>query len=66
VFEVHILNFNEDIYGKELTIELIDFIRPTEKFKSIEQMQEQIADDKLQAMRILAQGFQNTKLNINP
>ena len=53
VFEVHILNFNEDIYGKELTIELIDFIRPTEKFKSIEQMQEQIADDKLQAIKTL-------------
>ncbi len=43
--EVHILDFNQDIYGEKLTIELIKFIREEKKFTSIEDLEKQIASD---------------------
>lgn len=51
--EVHILNFNEDIYGENITIELIDYIRPEQKFNGIEELKNQILKDKERAIQIL-------------
>jgi riboflavin kinase/FMN adenylyltransferase len=43
--EVHILNFNSNIYGERLTLELTDFIREERKFPSLEALKEQISKD---------------------
>ncbi|MDD9361439.1 MAG: riboflavin kinase, partial [Anaplasma sp.] len=45
VLEMHIFDFDADIYGREVTVELLDFIRPEQKFQSIEQLVEQIKRD---------------------
>lgn len=45
VLEVHILNFNENIYGENLRIEFIDFIRHEKKFDSVEDLIAQIKSD---------------------
>jgi riboflavin kinase / FMN adenylyltransferase len=45
LFEVHIFNFNKDIYGKKITIELLDFIREEQKFNSVEELKLQIGKD---------------------
>ena len=45
LFEVHIFNFNKDIYGKKITVELLDFIREEKKFNSIEELKLQIETD---------------------
>jgi riboflavin kinase/FMN adenylyltransferase len=45
LIEVHILNFNEQIYGKKITIILDKFIREERKFASINQLKMQIAED---------------------
>ena len=42
LLEVHIFNFNENIYNKRLTIEFINFIRKEKKFKNINQLKKQI------------------------
>jgi len=42
LLEVHIFNFNENLYNKYLTIELINFIRKEKKFKNINQLKKQI------------------------
>ncbi|MDP3682649.1 MAG: riboflavin biosynthesis protein RibF, partial [Ignavibacteria bacterium] len=44
--EVHILNFNEDIYGKQISIEFIERIRDEKKFVSKEELIKQIEIDK--------------------
>ena len=44
--EVHILNFNEDIYGKRISVEFIDRIRDEKKFGSKEELIKQIEIDK--------------------
>lgn len=45
--ETHILDFDGDLYGKSLTVEFIDFIRPEQKFPSIDALAEQIKRDLL-------------------
>ena len=43
--EAHILNFNQDLYGKNLKLELKDFVRKEKKFKSSEDLKKQILKD---------------------
>ncbi len=45
LFEVHIFDFNQEIYGKKITLELLDFIREEKKFNGIEELKEQIKKD---------------------
>jgi riboflavin kinase/FMN adenylyltransferase len=43
--EVHILNFNEDIYHQKIQISFLKKIRDEEKFDSIESLKNQILQD---------------------
>lgn len=45
IIEVHIPNFNEELYGKNLSVEFLDFLRPEIKFNSIDELIEQITKD---------------------
>jgi riboflavin kinase/FMN adenylyltransferase len=51
--EVWIFDFDEDLYGQVIETQLIAFLRPEEKFGSIELMVEQIHRDEAQARTIL-------------
>ena len=44
-FEVYILNFKEDLYGKEIEVELVRKIRDMEKFVNQEALGDQIKKD---------------------
>ena len=52
--EVNIFDFNQQIYGEELTVELIEFIREDAKFDSLEALQTALAKDKISTLEILA------------
>lgn len=43
--ETHIIGFDGDIYGEEVKISLLEYIRPEIKFDSIEELKKQIAED---------------------
>ena len=43
--EVHLLNWSGDLYGQDLEVELIEFLRPEQKFDSIEALKQQITKD---------------------
>lgn len=45
--EAHILDFNRDIYGEIVELELLDFVRPELKFNNIEELFQQIGKDVL-------------------
>ena len=44
--ETYILDFNEDIYGKEINVYFIDRIRDEVKFNNINELVEQLKKDK--------------------
>ena len=45
ILEVHIFDFNEDIYGKKIVVSFMKFLRKEKKFESIEKLKEQIIKD---------------------
>ena len=52
--EAHIFDFNRDIYGKRIKLELVERIRPERKFDRRRRAQAQIAEDLKKAREILA------------
>jgi riboflavin kinase/FMN adenylyltransferase len=56
VLEIHLLDFNRDIYGQDLEIRFIQYLRPEKKFDSIEALQHQIAADVQRARELCARG----------
>ncbi|MEM1123147.1 MAG: bifunctional riboflavin kinase/FAD synthetase [Bacteroidota bacterium] len=51
--EVNIFGFDRQIYGEEVTLELVAFIREDAKFDSLEALQTALAADKLSTLDIL-------------
>lgn len=51
--EVHIFDFEQDIYGENLTIEFIDQLRQEMQFPDIESLKEQLIKDRILAKNIL-------------
>ena len=50
--EVHILDFQGDIYNQKMRIEFIEFLRPETKFNSVDELVLQIQKDKEEAMKV--------------
>ncbi len=53
IAETHIFDFNQDIYGKPMKVNLLQFLRDEKKFSSIQDLASQIARDVLQAKEVL-------------
>lgn len=51
--EVHVLDFNSDLYGKEAAVDWIARIRSEQKFNSVDELVEQIGKDKETAKQLL-------------
>lgn len=54
--ETHLLNWDGDLYGRPLLVELRRFLRPERKFASVDELQAQIAAD-VQAVSIRSTGL---------
>ena len=52
--EVHLFDFAEDLYGRFLRVQLIEFLRGEKKFDGLDSLKAQITSDCEQARRILA------------
>ena len=55
VIEVNIFDFDQNIYGDKIQLEIIDFIRGDMKFKSLDELSQQLALDKVAAKKVLNQ-----------
>jgi len=53
VAETHIFDFNQDIYGKPIKVNLLRFLRSEQKFSGIDELSAQIAKDVTEAKKIL-------------
>ena len=54
LMETHLFDFDGDLYGKHLSVELVDYIRPEMRFSGMPGLIAQIAEDAQQARAILA------------
>ena len=52
-FEVHIFDFNSNIYNKKIKIEFIEKIRDEKKFKNLAELKNQLKKDKIQTIKII-------------
>ena len=59
ILEVHLFDFNKNIYGAKLRVAMIEFIRPERKFDGIESLTAQIRRDISQTKTIL--GYKQTE-----
>lgn len=53
LLEVHVFDFDGDLYGALLAVEFIAYLRPEEKFETLDALRAQIAKDCDQARRML-------------
>ena len=54
VLEIHLLDFNRDIYGKDLQVRFIRYLRPEKKFENLDALVHQIKADVKQARVLCA------------
>jgi riboflavin kinase/FMN adenylyltransferase len=53
MLEVHILDFEQDLYGRDLEVMFRQFLRPERRFDGVEALRRQIAQDVVQARACL-------------
>ncbi len=51
--EVHLFDFNNEIYGEELEVQLISFLREEQKFPSLDELKMQLKEDEKKSRIIL-------------
>jgi len=51
--EVHLLDFSGNLYGDVLQVDFIDFLRPEQRFQSLEELHRQLEADELRCREIL-------------
>lgn len=51
--ETHIINYDKDIYGKEISIRFVDFVRNEKNFDNFEALKRQIESDEQKIINIL-------------
>ncbi len=53
--EVHLFDFDQDIYGKELTVRFLKRLRDERKFASLEELAAQLDADKAHSLKLIAE-----------
>lgn len=51
VLEAHVLGFDGDLYGRTVTVDLLEFVRSERKFGSVEELRRQIEADRTRIVR---------------
>lgn len=55
--EVNFFNFNKNLYGEEIQVEIISFLRDEQKFESVNALQQQLIKDKENSLHIINGAF---------
>ena len=52
--EIHFFDFNSDLYGQNIQVDIIERIRDEHKFKSLEELKTQLLEDKETSISIIS------------
>ncbi len=58
LLEVHIFGFEGDLYGREVEVEMVRFIRPMQKFGSLDGLRKAIERDRKEILSTFAESRQ--------
>ncbi|MDA0617568.1 MAG: riboflavin biosynthesis protein RibF [Proteobacteria bacterium] len=61
ILETHLLNFNDNLYGKKITVSFLKKIRNEQKFENINQLQFQISKD-IKTATLFHRQYENNKI----
>ena len=61
--EVHILDFNGDLYGKQMIVEFVAFLRPEQTFVNVDALKEQISRDCAVARSYIASDLERSSFD---
>ncbi len=53
LLEAHLLDFSGDLYGWNISVELVAFLRPEREFASLDELRKRIEQDKTEIIKIL-------------
>ena len=59
--EIHFFNFKNDLYGKNIQVDVLHFLRDEQKFESVEALKEQLLKDKRQSLALINDFFSSDK-----
>lgn len=51
--EIHYFDFDADLYGQKIAVDLLQFIRAEQKFESVTLLKQQLEKDKITALEFL-------------
>ncbi len=51
VMETHIIGFDGDLYGQNISVSLVSFIRPEQKFSTLDELKKQLSLDREEALK---------------
>jgi riboflavin kinase/FMN adenylyltransferase len=51
--EIHFFDFNKDLYGKKVQVDVLEFLREEQKFDSVEDLKNQLQKDKERSLKII-------------
>jgi riboflavin kinase / FMN adenylyltransferase len=52
LLEIHLFDFDQEIYGQDIEVAFLDYLRPEQKFSGIEELQAQIQRDVAKARQV--------------
>ena len=52
--EIHFFNFNKDLYGEIIQVDVLSYLRDEQKFKSVELLKNQLQKDKEKSLEIIS------------
>ena len=55
--EIHFFDFKDDLYGRNIQIEVLSFLRDEQKFESIEALQQQLGIDQEKSLKLIKDTF---------
>lgn len=57
--EIHFFDFNKNLYGKKIQIDVLEFLRDEQKFDSVEDLKNQLEKDKQKSLKIIQDNLFN-------
>ncbi|MHB1654568.1 MAG: bifunctional riboflavin kinase/FAD synthetase [Desulfitobacteriaceae bacterium] len=59
--EIHFLDFHGDLYGHEITVDMVERLRDERKFPSVDELKRQLAKDAQHVSRVFRYNTKNTR-----